>query len=102
MRICFLICFGLAAPLVAACGDEPSKDQCQRLLDHMVSLEAQAGGSGEVTSEMKEALEAQKKEVKADLEEDFMTYCLEQLPLAQVECALEARDLEAVSKCDES
>lgn len=102
MRICFLIWVGLVSSLSAACSDEPSEDQCRRLLEHMVSLEAEAGGSGEVTSEMEEALEAQKKEAKVDLEEDFMKYCLEQLPLAQVKCALEARDLEAVSQCDES
>jgi hypothetical protein len=104
----------LAVPLLvvgaslsaAACSDAPSKDQCARLLEHLIDIEIAAGGGGgtEMTPEMKADLDKQKKAI-ADFAQgegkNFMQTCTSKTPKAVVECGLAAKTKDDVAKCDE-
>ncbi len=90
------------ACLAAGCSDAPSKDQCAKLLDHLIELEMKAGGTdGELTPEMKEDLGKQKPQI-ADFAvgQKFIETCTEKTPRKVVECGLEAKSAEELAKCD--
>jgi hypothetical protein len=86
---------------LTACSKGPSASQCDELLEHMISLEADSAGGKAATPEQKKALEEQKSKMREHLVEDFTSYCREQLPASQVACALEARSLEQIADCDQ-
>jgi hypothetical protein len=82
----------------AACGKTPSKGECEKLLEHLVELEAAAAGAGAMSD--KGELDQQKKKVKDSIGLDF---CLKDMSVDQVECGLKARSLEELDKtCDQS
>jgi hypothetical protein len=97
---------GLALALVlgaaAGCGNAPSKDQCNRLLEHLIDLEAQKGGGKAVTDEMKADLAKQKKQIVDYVHDKYMEECRDKVVKAGVECALTAKDDAALAKCDEA
>jgi hypothetical protein len=69
-------------------------EQCDRLLLHLVDLEfARAGGS--VSQESRQAVIDSKRT-------EFQAVCVDKTPAHRVECALAARDLDGVTKCDEA
>lgn len=82
----------------AGCGNAPSKSECEKLIDHLVELEAAAGGSGAMPAEQKGELEQQKKKVRDSVGLDF---CLKDLSKEQLECGLKAPTLVELDKtCD--
>jgi hypothetical protein len=84
------------------CGDGPSKDSCEQLLDHILEIEIRAAGTGQLTPEMKADLDAQKKEVKTNLQQPFMSQCLEKTPSRFVSCGLKAKSHEELAACERS
>jgi hypothetical protein len=93
-------CVLAAAP---ACSDAPSKADCEKLLDHLIELQARAGGgSGEMSAEAKDALDKQKKQViEFAAGQKFIETCTQKTPKKVVECGLGAKDLDAVAACDD-
>ena len=89
--------------VASACSDAPSKSDCEKLLDHMIEIQAKAGGGGgEMSDEAKAALEKQRKAVvEFAAGQKFIETCTEKTPKKVVECGLAARDLEAIAACDE-
>jgi hypothetical protein len=95
LRACLLSAVLLTG---AACGKAPSKGKCEKLVDHLVELEAAAAGSGAMSD--KGEIDQQKKKVKDSVGLDF---CLKDMSVDQVECGLKARSLEELDKtCDQS
>ena len=93
-----------AFALTAACGDGASEKDCKALLDHLIELEAAAGGEGGLPPEASDK-KAQKKsheKVAKFVREDFMKSCLENLPSAQVACGLKAKTEKQLAACDDS
>jgi hypothetical protein len=84
----------------AGCGNAPSKGECEKLVDHLVELEAAAGGAGAMPAEQKGELDQQKKKVRDSVGLDF---CLKDLSKDQLECGLKARTLDELDKtCNKS
>ena len=90
--------------LGVGCADNPTEDDCKKLMQHIVTLEVEsAGGKAEaLTPEMKADLDAQKKKVSDYVGKDFMGGCMKDLPRSQVTCGLKARKIEDLDNCDES
>jgi hypothetical protein len=93
----------LAAALAlagAACGGKPSASECDKVLRHIIDLEAADSGSGAVPPDQRAEVEQRKKSV---LQSVGTAYCRDEMSSAQVRCALEAKTLaELSSKCESS
>ena len=100
MRPLLALCFAAA---LGACGNAPSKDECTKLLDHLIDLEIKAGGGdGELTPEMKADLEKQRQSVTDYATgQKFIETCTQKTPKSVVTCALDAKTQEDVAKCDD-
>lgn len=85
----------LSLLLLAACGKTPSKGDCEKLLEHLVELEAAAAGGGAMPADQKGELEQQKKKVRESVGLDF---CRKDMSVDQVECGLKARSLDELDK----
>lgn len=94
------IAFAAVAATTVACGDAPSKADCEKLLDHVIDLETQAAGA--TTPEMKADLDKQKKAVADSMRTEFMETCLDKLPRSQVSCGLKAKTLDDLAGCDQN
>lgn len=97
-----LAAFFLASAL-AGCSDAPSKSDCEKLLEHLIEIEIKAGGGdGELSAEMKDDLEKQKKQVvEFATGQKFIETCTEKTPKKVVQCALAAPTPAEVAKCDD-
>jgi hypothetical protein len=87
--------------IASGCGNAPSKGECEKLLEHLVELEAAAGGAAAAADPKapKGELEQQKKKVRESVGLDF---CLKDLSKDQLECGLKARSLEELKTCEKS
>jgi len=86
--------------LAAGCGNAPSKGDCEKLVEHLVELEAAAGGAAAADPKgAKGELDQQKKKVRESVGLDF---CLKDLSKDQLECGLKARSLEELGTCEKS
>lgn len=86
----------LAAVLsLAACADAPSADQCQKLRDHLIELQAKEAGGKPVTDEERAEMDAFAKKAK------YMETCTDRTTRKLVECALAATSIEEARACDE-
>jgi hypothetical protein len=85
---------------VGACGDTASKDDCKKLLDHIIQLEMNAAGTGNLTPDMKADIEGQKKKLTEYLEKGFVDKCTKETPGSYVQCGLKAKDLGGLAECD--
>ncbi|HKE16976.1 MAG TPA: hypothetical protein VKB80_19015 [Kofleriaceae bacterium] len=84
----------------AACQGKPSAGECDRVMRHVVDLEAADSGAGAVPPDQRAELEARKKSV---LQSIGTQYCRDEMSTAQVKCALEAKTLAELSeKCEKS
>ena len=93
----------VAMIVAAGCSSGPSTDQCQKLLEHLIDLEVAAGGGkAAATDEAKAEQAKQKKQIAAGAATKFDEACVHKTPKDVVECALAARTLEDVAKCDQS
>ncbi|MGE0546666.1 MAG: hypothetical protein AB7O24_16580 [Kofleriaceae bacterium] len=97
MRHCLLV----LVVALAACKDAPSQAQCQQLLDHLVNLELDNAGANN-SETVKAELAKQKQAVASAKAEEFLNVCMNKTARARVECALAAKDRDAVAKCDEA
>jgi hypothetical protein len=84
---------------IAGCKNAPSEDQCRQLLEHLVELEFKKAGA-QATDAMKAEIAKQKAAV-AEAKPEFITVCVDKTAKERVVCALAAKDLEGVAKCDE-
>jgi hypothetical protein len=82
------------------CGDEPSKGDCEKLLDHMIDVEIAEAGTDSISDEMKKDIERQKSELREYLGKEFVDKCVAELPEAHVACALKARTKDDIAKCE--
>jgi hypothetical protein len=97
--------WALALVFAMGCHHGPSKDECKRLLDHMVDLEFKKAGSAPASDAMKAELAKQKEAVSQAKAGEFMSACLKKTSRARVLCALNANSLEGdngVAKCDDA
>lgn len=84
---------------VAGCKNAPSEDQCRQLLEHLVELEFKKAGA--TASDATKAEIAKQKTAVAEAKPEFITVCVDKTAKERVTCALAAKDLDAVAKCDE-
>ena len=90
----------LAAFALAGCGGGPSDSECEKVLKHVIELEAAEAGGGAVPADQRADLEQRKKSVFQAI---GISYCRDEMTAAQVECALAARTLSELSaKCRQS
>jgi len=83
-----------------ACGNKPSASDCDKVVRHLVDLEAAEAGGGSVPANQKAELEQRKRAV---FQAVGTTYCTDEMSADQVKCALEAKTLAELSeKCDKS
>jgi hypothetical protein len=100
MRI--LVALVLSAGL-AACGNAPSKADCEKLLDHLIELEVkQGGGDGDLPPEMAGDLDKQRAAVRDFANgQKFVETCAKKTPKKVVECGLAAKDTCDLQACDQ-
>lgn len=80
---------------IGACSEVPEDGQCEKFLDHVIELEVSAGSA---TPDDKIA---HKKALKAKkIEDKFVSQCEAKIKSSQLECALKAKTLEEIEKCD--
>ena len=92
-----LLLLGLSA---SACGNKPSKADCEKLVKHLIELESSESGGAAVPTDKKGDLEAQKKKV---FDAVGLDYCMKDLSVDQINCGLKAKSLEDIAKtCDAS
>lgn len=91
----------VALPLTAAgCGSKPSKSECEKLVRHLIDLEAAESGVSAVPNDKKGDVEQQKKKVYDNVGLD---YCMKDLSVDQVNCGLKAKSLaDITATCDAS
>ena len=85
---------------IAGCGDTASKGDCGKLLDHIIQLEMNAAGTGNLTPDMKADIEDQRKKLTEHLANGFVDKCTKETPGSYVKCGLKAKDLDALAICD--
>jgi hypothetical protein len=89
----------------AACKSGPSKDDCSKLLDHLVDLEFKKAGAAASSDAMRAEITKSKGQVTSNVADTFMKTCTEKMSKTRVTCALAAADLEgegSVAKCDDA
>lgn len=100
MKRRFIACIAslVAAAALSACGGKPSASDCEKLVKHIIDLEAAEAGGGAVAPEQRADLEQRKKSV---FQAVGTTYCRDEMSSSQVACGLEARTLAELStKCE--
>lgn len=95
----------MAVVLAAGCNKGAGEDQCKKLMEHMLDLEiARSGAKGSGAEALPpEVTEKNAKQKTAALElksAEFVTLCNEKIDKKRIECALAAKDFEALEKCD--
>lgn len=96
VRVCL---FGAIAGAAGCSTDAPSAGQCDKLLDHLVSLEISGAGAKGLTPEMQADLNKQKSAVLSGKGPEFQKKCTKEMPGATVRCMLAATTLEEAAKC---
>lgn len=76
---------------VSACG-KPSDDDCEKFADHMVELTVKEVGIEGMEDAIREEAMKQRPE--------FVKACKEEGTKSEVDCALKADSLDALSKCE--
>ena len=92
--------FAALALASSACGKKPSEEECDKLVHHIIDLEAAQAGGGAVPANQKADAEQRKTSVFKAV---GTKYCRDEMPVEQVRCALEATNLAELSaKCEKS
>jgi len=86
---------------VGACGDAPSHEECEKLLDHVLDIYTQMPTGEQLTPQVKKDLAEQKKAVAKAVGKSFLGTCEKTLPRAKVQCGLKARTEAELAKCEE-
>lgn len=86
----------------AACKETPSKEQCDKLLAHLIDLEITAGGGDKLPDAMKADLEKQRAAIREyAVGQKFIETCTQKTPKKVVACGLEAKNADELAKCDQ-
>jgi len=94
MRNFVTITLALFTLSLAACGGKGlPKDQCDKLVDKMITLQLGAGATPD-------AIEAGKK-MAADEIKDFSEKCSKEVTQSQFDCAMKATTVDEFGKCDD-
>jgi hypothetical protein len=103
MRILSALLLSGTLASAGACGNAPSKPDCEKLLDHLIDLEIkQGGGDADMSDDMKADLEKQKKLVVDFASgQKFVETCTQKTPKKVVECGLSAKDSCDLQACDQ-
>lgn len=72
-----------------------TRDQCERLLVHLIDLEYARLGPPPPAASTKQAVLDSKRD-------EFHAVCVDRTPAPRVECAIAAPDLDGVAKCDDA
>lgn len=84
----------------SACSKKPSEEECEKVVRHIIELEAAEAGGNAVPADQKADAEQRKKSVFKAV---GTKYCMDEMPVEQVRCALEAKNLAELSaKCEKS
>lgn len=99
-------CAALVAALslagAPACGNKPSEGDCDKVVRHIIDLEATESGAAAAAASQKAEVEQRKKAVFNSLG-TARTYCRDEMSMDQVRCALGAKTMaELSSKCEKS
>jgi hypothetical protein len=86
--------------ILCACGDSASTGDCEKLLDHLIKLEARGGGGDKLEGDMGKDIEAAQKELRESVKEEFMEQCKERTPGSFVDCALGKKSIDELGTCD--
>ncbi|MEZ4403310.1 MAG: tetratricopeptide repeat protein [Kofleriaceae bacterium] len=99
MTMTWLARFAVGSVFVtAACAKTPSKGDCEKLLSHLIDLEAKAGGADK---QPKAELDKQKQAISDyAVGQKFIENCTQKTPRKVVACGLAAQDADAVAACD--
>jgi hypothetical protein len=102
MRLLSALLLSGSLALAGACGNAPSKTDCEKLLDHLIDLEIkQGGGDADMSDEMKADLDKHKaKVVEFAAGQKFIETCTQKTPKKVVDCGLEAKDTCDLQACD--
>ena len=102
MRLFSALFLSAVLASAGACGNAPSKADCEKLLDHLIDLEVkEGGGGGEMSDEMKGDLDKQRTQVKDFATgQKFIETCTAKTPKNVVECGLSAKDTCELQACD--
>jgi hypothetical protein len=86
----------------AGCTDAPTEAQCNDLLAHLIDLEFKNAGATDTSETLKAEIAKQKQQVATVKAAAFRDVCLNKTAKSRVECALAAKNLDAVGQCDEA
>lgn len=100
-RIGALLVAGACA-LAGACDDKPSKDDCEKLMSHLVDLELRSGGVGAVAGEGKDDTSRQRDQVLQFVRDTrFVETCTQKTPRSVVDCGLAVKSRDEIAACDD-
>lgn len=78
--------------LFSACGSEPSDTQCEKVVDHVLSLYAKSKS---------EVPEANLSKVKSVVGKDMLKTCKEDMSTDAIACYMKKRSVEGLASCHE-
>lgn len=82
-----------AAPATAGPAPMNQEQACAALYDHLIELEIGKAGGGKADRKLREMFENKRAE--------FVSTCVTKTKRASVDCALAAKDFDAVTACDQ-
>jgi len=94
-----LLGMALAVLATAGCSEKASSDDCKALLDRVVEIEIQEAGTSHLSPAMKDDLDKQRKLVRDQLRDPFMSECQNDMPAAVVSCRLKAKTKADYAAC---
>lgn len=99
-RACGVLAPAALVIVLAGCSEKPSKEDCARLLDHIIDLEVRAAGTDKITPEMRADLDSQRKQVKDSMADKFLQRCEASVPVSVVTCGLAAKTPADYAACE--
>ncbi|HTJ40437.1 MAG TPA: hypothetical protein VL463_00015 [Kofleriaceae bacterium] len=84
----------LALGLSACSGKSLSKDECEKLIDHMTDVAVKGQGAGLSEDMLKSAKEMAKSQMKGMIDE-----CVKEGTRSEYDCAMAANTVDEMEKC---
>jgi hypothetical protein len=94
-----LVPLALVVGMAAGCADRASKGDCEKLLTHMIKLDAEEAGAEGTTPEVAADLEQQQKDLAKDARDSFIKQCRDNTAPKYVSCALQKKTKAALAEC---
>lgn len=102
MRLLLAIVSIAAIGVAAGCTEKPSTADCQKLMNHVVDMELEAGGASALGGDLAADVAEQKKKLIDYVRTDFIDTCEKNLPASQVKCGLKAKSMAQLADCDKT